>query len=136
MFNRKPKTIEWVVPTSKTDYPDGTFASTEGGLWYLQKPGVRRRFITERVLNSWSPQKVIQTSEAAINHYKAFGKMRFRPGSLIKNVADGKMYYISDTVRRHIQNPDVLVLLNRTESDCVLVSNEEANLHEDGEILN
>jgi hypothetical protein len=63
------------------------------------------------------------------------GKLGLREGTLINNVANGKMYLISENKKRQITNPDWLELLNYSEFDCLKVSDEEANLHEDGEDL-
>lgn len=139
MLFRKKTTIviePITIPTKPTEYPEGTFLSTEAGLWYVYTDSKRMRFISQRVMDSWSPHRVIKTSEAALGHYPNMGRMRLRGGSLIKNITDGKMYLISSNKKRQVTSPDVLTRLNASESDVILCSDEEVNLHEDGVVLN
>lgn len=77
----------------------------------------------------------VQTTDEAIHHYRVVAKLGFRDGSLINNVADGKLYLISNNKRRHITNPDVLNLLGINRGDAVDVSEFEINLQEIGEPL-
>ena len=96
----------------------------------------RYRIINKRVLSSWSPQRIIETSEAAVGKYRVAAKLKYRNGSLIYNFADAKLYLISDGKRRHITNPDVLDRLNLNKNKAVRVSQSEVNLHAEGEPLN
>lgn len=125
------------VPTSPVDYPSGVFIHTEKGFFFIHGEGKRMRCLTKRVLDSWSPQRVIETSEAAVAKYKITSKIRFRNGSLIYSMADGKMYFISEGKRRHIVSPDAAERLGiragRKEAICVSLA--EINLHEEGEVL-
>lgn len=96
------------------------------------------RFITDRVLESWAPQRIIETSEAepAVQRLRVSSKMKFRNGSLLYSQASGKMYLVSDSKLRHITNPDVLEGLGAQRDDAVWVGMDEINLHEMGEPLN
>lgn len=77
----------------------------------------------------------MQTTDDAIKHYRLVAKLGFRDGSLIHNVADGKIYLISNNKRRHITSPDTLDLLGVNRESAVDVSEFEVNLQELGEPL-
>lgn len=123
-------------PTSPTEYPAETFVHTEKGYFYILSEHRRFFIITKRVLDSWSPQRVVETTEAAVAGYRVAAKLKFRNGSLIHNLADGKIYLVSQGKRRHVTSPDVLTKLNARYEDVVRVSLEEINLHEEGAPLN
>lgn len=132
MFRKKIPTL----PTNPVEYPVGSFVKTEAGYFYISGKTKRIRILTNRVLDSWKPHRVITTTEAAVKNYKAWGKLPFRNGSLIHNIADGKIYLVESGKRRHITSPDVLERLGASRNDVVSVSLEEINLHEMGEVLN
>lgn len=120
-------------PTEPVEYPTGVFIHTELGYFYIHAQGKRMRVLSERVLKSWSPQRIILTSEAAVRKYKVTSKIRFRNGSLIHSIADGKMYLIENGERRHITSPDVFGRLGGKWQDSEPVSDDEINLHPEGE---
>ena len=129
MFRRKTKSLpDWPV-----EYPAGTFVSTPRGYFYIVSPSKRYRILSERVLNSWSPQRVVETTEAAVSKYRITAKMKFRNGSLIHNIANGRIYLIESGERRHVTSPDVLERIGATGKDVVTVSVDELLLHEEGE---
>lgn len=132
---RRPRTSN--LPTSPVEYPSGVFIHTEKGYFFISSPGKRMRCITKRVLDSWSPQRVIETSEAAVVNYKVTSKIKFRNGSLIYSMADGRMYFISEGNRRHIQSPDAAERIGAPggRNDAICVSLDEINLHPEGEPL-
>jgi hypothetical protein len=66
---------------------------------------------------------------------KIAGKLGFRDGTLIKNIADGKLYLISQNKRRHIIDPDTFEKYGLDRSNIIEVSESEANMHELGENL-
>lgn len=133
---RATRTTSADLPSSPVVYPSGVFIHTEKGYFFIHGEGKRMRIISERVLASWSPQRVIRTTEAAVAKYKITSKIRFRNGSLIWNLSDGKMYLIENGERRHITSPDALTKIGATEKDVVCVSLDEINLHPEGESLN
>ena len=120
-----------------SEYPPGTFVQTEKGYFYIV-PGneivefKRFRFTTNRVLDSWSPQRIVKTTEENLSKYRVVAKMKFRPGSLLWCQADAKMYLVSDNKVRHITSPDILSGLGMSHKDAVWVSEDEINLHEKG----
>lgn len=123
------------VVTSKTDYPSGTVVETPLGTFYI-KDNYRLRIPSLTVLNSWNFSQVIQATENAVGHYKILGKLGFREGTVIQNIADGKMYLISKNKRRHITNPEFFTKMGFDRNKIVVASNADAELHIDGEVLN
>lgn len=122
------------LPTTPKVYPHGTCVKTEEG-YFLIRDNKRYRLPTQRILESWSFPIIAETTEAAVQKYPIRAKLGFRDGSLIYNIADGKLYLISQNKRRHIISPDVYQLLNIHPRDAVVVSNYEVNLQELGEPL-
>jgi len=94
----------------------------------------RYRVKTQRAMVSWSAP-IVQSTEAAIKHLKIVGTMGFRDGALIQNISDSKTYLISKNRKRHIQSPDVYDKYGLNRDLIIVVSQEEANLHMDGEVL-
>lgn len=123
------------APQSPTKYPNGTFVETEKGYFYIVAPTKRLRIINKRVLDSWSPPRVVPSSEAALVKYRVSAKLKFRNGSLINNLGDGKIYLIEDGNRRHVTNPDALLRIGAVREEATLVSLAEINLHPEGEPL-
>ena len=122
-------------PSEPVVYPNSSFVRTESGIYYLTN-GKRFRLLSERVLDSYSPHRVIETTEAALAKYPRGGKLKFRAGSLIYNLADGKIYLIEDGLRRHVTSPEALARIGATEKDAVVVSKAETALHQEGEEFN
>lgn len=131
MFRKKSKTL----PTTPVEYPPGTFIKSQRGYYFIADRGKRYRILSERVLNSWSPARVVETTEAAVQNYKVVAKLKFRNGSLIHNLADGRIYLIVNQKRCHVESPDVLTRVGATDKDIIHVSNDEIKLHELGEAL-
>lgn len=121
-------------PRLLSEYPSGVFLHTEKGYFYVHSPTVRYYFLTRRVLDSWSPQTIIEASEddAAVKQLTIFAKMKFRNGSLLYSQANGSMYLVSGSKLRRITNPFALDALNLHRKDAVWVSPDELNLHEMG----
>jgi hypothetical protein len=123
------------LPTAPTKYPHSTFIETEKGYFYILNDTKRYRLLSARVLESWRPHRVVQTTEAAVAHYRIVAKMKFRNGSLIWNLSDGRLYLIENGMRRWVQSPDVFDRLGIEFDDAQVVSLDEINLHEQGEDL-
>lgn len=123
------------LPTEPTEYPIGTFLHTEAGYFYIAAEGKRYRLISKRLLDSWKPIRVVETTEAAVKNYKTFAKMKFRNGSLIHNLADGKIYLIVKGMRCQMVSPEAFERLGTTPNDKSITtcSLEEIMLHNEGE---
>lgn len=124
------------LPTKPVVYPVGTFIKTEAGYFYISGPSKRFRFLSKRGIDSWAPHRIVETTEAAVKNYRIAAKMGFRNGSLIHNLADGKIYLVEASKKRQVVSPDVLERLGASIKDVVSVSLAEINLHETGEELN
>lgn len=132
----KKQQSQTTLPDAPVEYPSGSFVRTEKGYFFISAPNKRLRIISLRVLASWAPQRVIKTSEAAVAKYKVTSKIKFRNGSLIWNLADGKLYLVEGGNRRHITSPEALDRIGARRSDALTVSLDEINLHPEGEPLN
>lgn len=120
------------LPSEPVVYPAGTFVETEKGFFYIHSGDKRYRLITKRVLDSWNPHRVVKTTEAAVSKYRIAARMRFRNGSLIHNLADGKIYLIEDSKRRHVTSPDALERIGARYDEAITVSDKELKLHSEG----
>lgn len=116
-----------------TNFPSGVAVKTENSTYWI-KDGKKFKVISERAEKSWSFITVF-AKESAISHIKTAGKLGFRDGTLIKNIADGKMYLISQNKRRQIVSPDTFILYGLDRSSIIEVSELEANMHDLGDDL-
>lgn len=132
LFKRKTQKL----PTEPIAYPIGSAVRTELGLFYIKSNTIRMRIPTERVAQSWRFHRIVNSNEIALKKYKIMGKLGFRSGSLIYNVADGKMYLVSENKLRHITSPEALDTIGAVYNDAFTVSNNEIKLHSMGENLN
>ena len=127
------------TPDGPVEYPAGSFVETEAGYFYIANSAQRYRCLTKRVVDSWAPPRIIKTSEAAVRNYRRSAKLRFRNGSLIWNISDGKIYLIEDSKRRHVVSPDAFerigVDYTKLRKYVIVVSLDEINLHQEGEPL-
>lgn len=134
MWTRKKKTL----PTEPVQYPVGTFVESEKGYFYIVSDSKRYRISSKRVLDSWSPQRVVKTSEAALAKYRISFKMKFRNGTLVHNLGDGRIYLIEQGKRRPMVSPEAFERIgaSRSYKDVVAVSAEEMKMHEIGDEIN
>ena len=127
------KNTQTVLITSPTNFPSGLAVKTEKNTYWI-KDNKRFKLISDRAADSWK-FTTINATESAVLHIKLVGKLGFRDGSLIKNIADGKMYLISQNKRRHITNPDVFAKYGLNRNDIIEVGEAEANMHDIGDNL-
>jgi hypothetical protein len=127
------RTNQKILPTSPTDYPVGTFIKTEKGYYYLLNDKKRLRIISKRVLDSWSPARIVETTEAAVKHYRITSKLKFRNGSLLYSYADARIYLVVDGRRCPMLSPDAFDKICANPKEAVPVSVEELNLHQLGD---
>jgi hypothetical protein len=136
------KSQTW-LPQTPTEYPAGTFIETEAGYFYIVNSAKRYRITTTRCLASWRPHRVVKTTEAAVKRYRISSKLKFRNGSLIWNISDGRIYLIENGLRCWVKNPEWFRILGLDPADLkfnmdkvMCVSQADLNLHEIGEDLN
>jgi len=119
--------------TSQTNFPSGLAVKTDLATYWI-KDGKKYKLVSERAAKSWS-FVTVKATEDAISHMRVAGKLGFRDGTLIKNIADGKMYLISQNKKRHIVDPDAFNKYGLDRSIIIEVSESESNIHELGENL-
>jgi hypothetical protein len=141
MWNRKKKSKSR-VPTNTgliftpQEYPAGTCVETTEGFFFINKDHKRYRIVSDRIFDSWKFPLVVYTSEQALAKYPvALTKLGFRDGTLLNNLADGKLYLVSGSVLRHITGPDIMARLGITKDDAISVSDAEIKIMKTGEDL-
>ena len=128
------KTTKSTLTVSQpTNFPSGLAVKTDKGTYWI-KDGKRYKLISDRAAKSWS-FTTVNATEAALSGIKLVGKLGFRDGSLIKNIADGKMYLVSQNKLRHIVDPDIFDRYGLDRSNLIEVSEIEIKAHDIGETL-
>lgn len=131
-FLRKKPRTRAELPTAPVEYPSGICVKTEKGAYLIQKDGKRYRIPTKAILDSWNFPLTVDTTEAAVsNHPLAVLKVGFRDGSLLNNIADGRIYLVSAGRLRHVVDPEVLNRLGNPTP--VTVSDAEIKMMKQGE---
>lgn len=131
MFRKRQKQHLSSMPTSRIDYPAGTFVSTEKGVFYIKRD-TRVLVPSDDILASWRVD-VVPSSEAAVKHLPVFGKLGFRNGSLVQDFTDGKTYLISGNEKLLLLSPAAVRKYTRTA--IMVVSHSDIMLHKDGRSL-
>lgn len=116
-----------------TSIPSGLAVKTDKATYWV-KDGKRYKLISDRAAKSWSFPTVNATEQAIVS-IKIVGKLGFRDGTLIKNIADGKMYLISQNKKRHIVSPDSFDRYGLDRNLIIEVSEEESEMHNLGDNL-
>jgi hypothetical protein len=111
--------------------PSGLIAHTEKGYFYV-KGQKRFKFVSDRAKDSWL-LTVVETKEVMMKDYPVSGLLGFRDGTLVKDISDGKIYLISDSKRRHVVDPDVLLWIDQEVVDA---GEKEISVHQLGDKLN
>lgn len=130
LFKNTSSTLTISQPTN---FPSGLAVKTDKAIYWI-KDGKRYKLISDRAAKSWM-FTTVNATEAALSGIKLVGKLGFRDGSLIKNIADGKMYLVSQNKLRHIVDPDVFNKYGLDRSIIIEVSEAEIKAHELGENL-
>jgi hypothetical protein len=131
--------LNWRKPIQKssinlpTNFPSGIAVKTDKDTYWI-KDGKRYRLISNRAADSWSFTTVYAT-ENALSGFKLAGKLGFRDGTLIKNIADGRIYLVSQNKLRHIVDPDSFTRYGLDRSSVIEVSETEVSAHDLGEKL-
>jgi len=121
------------IVTSPTQFPSGLAVKTDKATYWI-KDGKRFKLISDRAEKSWM-FTTVEATESAVAGIKLAGKLGFRDGTLIKNIADGKIYLISQNKKRHIVDPDSFDKFGLNRSKVIEVSDFEVSMHELGENL-
>lgn len=133
-FLRKPQTSRAELPTEPVTYPSGICVKTEKGAYLIQKDGKRYRIPTKAILDSWNFPLIVDASEAALANYPVgVLKVGFRDGSLLNNIADGRLYLVSAGRLRHIVDPAVFDRLGINHLMATVVSDAEIQMMKQGE---
>ena len=127
------KTTTNTLVTSPTNFPSGLAVKTNLATYWI-KDGKKYKLISDRAARSWAFTE-INATEDAVGHMKITGKLGFRDGTLIKNIADGKIYLISQNKKRHIVDPDSFIKYGLDRSKIIEVSESEVSAHDLGENL-
>ena len=122
-----------LIISQPTNFPSGLAVKTDKATYWI-KDGKRYKLISDRAAKSWS-FATVNATEAALSGIKLVGKLGFRDGTLIKNIADGKMYLVSQNKLRHIVDPDIFDRYGLDRSNLIEVSETEINAHDIGESL-
>jgi hypothetical protein len=131
--NRRNKNTQSTLIVLPTNFPSGLAVKTSSATYWI-KDGKRFKLISERAEKSWS-FPTVYAEESALVNMKVAGKLGFRDGTLIKNIADGKIYLVSQNKRRHVVSPDSFEKYGLDRSLVIEVSDMEANMHDLGENL-
>jgi hypothetical protein len=78
---------------------------------------------------------MVNATESALTGFKLAGKLGFRDGTLIKNIADGRIYLVSQNKLRHVVDPDSFTRYGLDRSKVIEVSETEISAHDLGEKL-
>ena len=121
------------IISQPTNFPSGLAVKTDKATYWI-KDGKRYKLISDRAAKSWL-FTTVNATEAALSGIKLVGKLGFRDGSLIKNIADGKMYLVSQNKLRHVVDPDMFDRYGLDRSKLIEVSEAEIKAHDIGETL-
>lgn len=130
---KQSKLTQSTLITLPTNFPSGIAVKTDKATYWI-KDGKRFKLISDRATQSWA-FTTVNATEAALSGIKLVGKLGFRDGTLIKNIADGRMYLLSQNKLRHIVDPDVFNKYGLDRSKLIEVSDVETKAHEIGEDL-
>ena len=130
VLKKKPSPKTVIDPTV---FPSGIAVKTETATYWI-KDNKRFKLISQRAADSWC-FNTVKATEKAVVPMKLAGKLGFRDGTLIKNIADGKMYLVSQNKRRHIVDPDSFDRYGLDRSKVIEVSELEAAAHDLGDNL-
>ena len=127
------RTQNILMISQPTNFPSGIAVKTDKDTYWI-KDGKRYRLISDRAASSWS-FTTVNAMEAALAGFKVAGKLGFRDGALIKNIADGKIYLVSQNKLRHIVDPDSFTKYGLDRSKIIEVSEAEISAHDLGESI-
>jgi hypothetical protein len=125
------------LPKVPQEYPAGCAVVTEKGSYFINKDGKRYRIQSDEIFWSWRFPLVVETTEAAVKNYPvAVNRLPFRDGTLLNNIADGKLYLVSEGKLRHIVGNKCLFVLGLDVNQALVVSDADIKIMKQGEPLN
>ena len=135
MWKKRKQTQKTITPPLvPTQYPSGV-AVFDGINTYFIKNNKKYRIVSERALKSWG-FNVWYGSPESLSKTALGGILGFRDGSVIKDVSNGKIYLVVNSMKQHITTPDFFDKFGIDRNLIIEVSAKEAELHKNGEPIN
>ena len=103
----------------------------ENNIYYYINTNTKYIISSKRILDSWNFKYILEVNSSSLKGFKD-SRLGFRNGSLVRSIHDGKYYVITESKKRLVTNPDVL----ESFPPALLVSEDELNLHSNGDNLN
>lgn len=120
---------------SASFHPDGSILKGSTSEIWVVRMGTLLHVPSGAVLDSLIERKeLISVHNSQLSQF-TFGKIGFRDGSLIRT-ADGRVWVISNRMKRHILSPEVFSELKYSYSNVREVTDLEASLHVTGPEIN
>ena len=130
------QTLSDELRTEPYDYPPGTAVVTDKGSYFINKDGKRYRIQSDEIFHSWMFPLVVDTTEDALKNFPvAVTRLGFRDGTLLNNIADGKLYLVSESKLRHIIGNHCLSALGLDPNQALVVSDADIKIMKQGEPL-
>lgn len=134
MFKKKIQQTKINPPLVPLQYPSGV-AVFDGINTYFIKNGKKYRIISDRAAKSWG-FSVWYGSPESLSKTPLGGILGFRDGTVIKDISNGKIYLVVNSMKQHITTPDFFDKFGIDRNLIVEVSSKEAELHKNGEPIN
>lgn len=130
---KKNKEVKQTItpPLVPTQYPSGV-AVFDGTNTYFIKNNKKYRIVSDRALKSWG-FNVWYGSPESLSKTPLGGILGFRDGSVIKDISNGKIYLVVNSMKQHITTPDFFTKFGIDRNFIIEVSAKEAELHKNGE---
>src|SRR5687767_1360778 len=133
LFKKKKNENIWRPPNKKLIYPKWSYVyNSDTEEYYLVLSKTKSKFISQRAFWSWSVQPIMGTTET-LSGYPLYGQTGFRPGSMIRSITTGAVFYIDGDSKRLITTPDFYSELGFQYNRIIDVSAEEIEFHKEGE---
>ncbi len=129
MLRRK----KWQPTREKLTYPKWTYVyNIDSKKYYLILNKTKKEFISNKAFSSWSVSAIQGTNES-ISHYPTYGKIAFRPGTVIRSMANTFFYVETEDTIREITDPDFFLVMGFTTRSALIVSQKEIDFYQKGE---
>lgn len=134
MWKKKDNKSPVIPALQPLQYPSG-IAVFDGTNTYFIKNNKKYRIVSERALKSWG-FNVWYGSPESLSKTPLGGILGFRDGSVIKDISNGKIYLVVNSMKQHITTPDFFTKFGIDRNTIIEVSAKEAELHKNGEPIN